>query len=156
MADADPDGAHIRTLWLRFLMLYCAPLVEAGRVFAALPPLYAIPEKNDYRYFSDKLDFIKYIQKEFSKSYNIQTTKKVALKPAEITRLLYNNSDYISELKKVSFNHAIDPQLLEDILVNRKLPFAKFKSTLSKKYRFLNIERTTIQLYSMESQMKIS
>ena len=142
MADADPDGAHIRTLWLRFLMLYCAPLVEAGRVFAALPPLYAIPEKNDYKYFSDKLDFIKYIQKEFSKSYNIQTIKKVNLKPAEITRLLYNNSDYISELKKISFNHAIDPQLLEDILINRKLPFNKFKSILSKKYRFLNIERT--------------
>lgn len=143
MADADPDGAHIRTLWLRFFMMYCAPLVEAGRVFAALPPLYAIPEKGGYKYFGDKLDFVKYIQKEFSKSCVIKSVKGDVLKSSEITRLLYNNSDYVSELEKVSANHAIDPYLLEDILVNRKLPFQKFKTVLNKKYRFLEFDKNS-------------
>lgn len=141
MADADPDGAHIRTLWLRFFMLYCAPFVEAGRLFAALPPLYAIPIKGGYMYFGTKLDFVKYIQKEFSKACVIKSIKGNTLKTSEVTRLLYNNSDYISELEKVSANHAIDPYLLEDILVNRKLPVNKFKSALLKKYRFLSFEK---------------
>ena len=141
MADADPDGAHIRTLWLRFFMMYCAPLVEAGRVFAALPPLYAIPEGKGYRYFGNKLDFIKYIQKEFSKSFVIKSLNGKKLTTGEVTRLLYNNSDYVSEIQKVSANHAIDPFLLEEILVNRKLPLTKFKNTLQKKYRFLEIEK---------------
>ena len=141
MADADPDGAHIRTLWLRFFMMYCAPLVEAGRVFAALPPLYAIPEKHGYKYFGNKLDFIKYIQKEFSKSCEIKSIKGDKLTTGEITRLLYNNSDYTSELEKISSNHAIDPYLLEEILVNRKLPFPKFKNAITKKYRFLECEK---------------
>lgn len=141
MADADPDGAHIRTLWLRFFLMYCAPLVKAGRVFAALPPLYAIPEKKGYRYFGDKLEFIKYIQKEFSKSCTIQDIKGNVLKTNEVTRLLYSNEEYVAEMNKISNNHAIDVFLLEDILVNRKLPFTKFKALLAKKYRFLECEK---------------
>ena len=137
MADADPDGAHIRTLWLRFFSMYCAPLVEAGRLFAALPPLYAIPEKKGYRYFGDKLEFIKFIQKEFSKSYVIKSVDGVKFTTNEVTKLLYNNEDYVTELEKVSLNHAIDPYLLEEILVNRNLPYPKFKNIISKKYRFL-------------------
>ena len=138
MADADPDGAHIRTLVLRFLAMYCKPLVMAGRVFAALPPLYGIPELKGYRFFTDKLDFVKYIQKEFSKSYEIKTIKGTVLTQKEVTRVLYNNSDYTVELEKVANTYAIDPFLLETILVNRKLPFAKFKSTIKKNFRFIS------------------
>ena len=140
MADADPDGAHIRTLLLRFLATYCKPLVMAGRVYAALPPLYGIPEKKGYRFFTDKLDFIKFVQKEFSKAYTIKTIKNKELSPRDITSLLYNNADYVSDLEKVANTYAIDPFLLEDILVNRKLPFAKFKTAIQKKYRFLEVE----------------
>ena len=142
MADADPDGAHIRTLWLNFFMMYCAPLVQAGRVFAALPPLYAIPEKNGYRYFGNMLDFVKFIQKEFSKNYELKNARGVVLKTSDVVKILYNNTDYVSELERVSTNHAIDPYLLEDILSDRKLAFAKFKTALLKKYRFLELSKS--------------
>ncbi|WP_037572035.1 DNA gyrase/topoisomerase IV subunit B [Phaeacidiphilus oryzae] len=54
LADADVDGAHIRTLLLTLFQRYMRPMVEAGRVFAAVPPLHRVelsnPRKGQEKY----------------------------------------------------------------------------------------------------------
>lgn len=66
MTDADVDGAHIRTLLLTLFFRYFQPLIEAGNIYIAQPPLFRVAKGKDIRYAYDEAERDKLIA-EFRK-----------------------------------------------------------------------------------------
>ena len=71
MADADVDGAHIRTLLLTFFFRYMRPLIENGNVFLAQPPLYKLSKKG-------LEDVYCYTDEDLEKQYKILEEKGIS------------------------------------------------------------------------------
>ena len=140
--DADLDGAHIRALLLRFFIMYMPGLIQAGRVYSAVPPLYGIKKGKQMIYFRDKIEYTKYTQKEFMKNNTITDVKGKPLSNNQILKLMIDNMYYTYEMSVITNRYAIDPYLLEILLINRDKSDKQLFTILKKNFRFLNkVER---------------
>jgi DNA gyrase subunit B len=123
LTDADVDGAHIRTLALTLLFREMQPLIEAGYVYIAKPPLYALRQGRKHRYIEreseledillgDKFEKIEVFDR-FNKQFKLTDTRW-----KRFSRLLKQHEGWASALRAahghgiVSFMH--EGRLLEE------------------------------------------
>jgi DNA gyrase subunit B len=83
LADADVDGAHIRTLLLTFFFRHMRQLIEGGKVFVAQPPLYRVKSDGKYLYVHDDKALDELRKKNGQKKMDIQRFKGLAEMEAE-------------------------------------------------------------------------
>lgn len=119
MADADVDGAHIRTLLLTFFYRYMQPLIEAGKVYIAQPPLYRISrgKKEKYAYSDDELQEI---VSKIDGRYTVQRYKGLGEMDAEQLWDTTMNPE-TRTLLKVNLEDAVNADEIFTILMGDKV-----------------------------------
>ena len=146
MTDGDFDGSHIADLLLLVFLKMFPGLVESGRVYKAVPPLYGIPVKNKMQYFSERIDFVRYMQKEYYKKNTVTDIKGKPIDSATFSRLLIENSDYMYDFTTISERYKLNPMLLEIVLTSyiAKERLDTLKKRITSEFRFMenkNIEK---------------
>ena len=123
MTDADVDGSHICTLLLTFLYRQMKPLIEAGYVYIAKPPLFSVRrrKKEDYLESEDELD--KFLFDSGIKRVNVHRTGEEVPLEMETVRLL---TECIREYRRLTtglIRHDIQPA---DYLLERNESSGEF------------------------------
>ena len=121
MADADVDGAHIRTLLLTFFFRYMRPLLEQGHVFLAQPPLYKVSKKgiqDVYCYTDEELD--KELEKIGRDNVSIQRYKGLGeMNPEQLWETTMNPENRI--LIRVTMDDAMKADRIFTILMGDEI-----------------------------------
>lgn len=131
--DADIDGYHIRTLLMKLFLQKRPGMVSDGKIYIAVPPLYGLPiDKGKYRYFKDKLDYIRYVESDFIRKQDIRYHDGRPVSQSDLVKILYANEGYSEEMDKICYT--TNPTFLEFVLRNRNKK--DLYSRLKKQYRF--------------------
>lgn len=137
--DADVDGAHIRTLILTFFYRYMQPMIEAGYVYIAQPPLYKISHNKTDRYaYSDRErdEILKGIGK---RNVNIQRFKGLGeMNPEQLWETTMDPKT--RTLLQVSIEDAaLADDIFTTLMGDKVEPRREFIQKYAKEVRFLDI-----------------
>jgi DNA gyrase subunit B len=115
MTDADVDGAHIRTLLLTFFYRYMQPLIQAGHVYVAQPPLFKIKRSGKEQWINTEKE-LEDIQKTVSGNLNIQRFKGLGeMNPDQLWNTTMDPKN--RKLLQVSLKDAVEANEIFSILM---------------------------------------
>ena len=122
MTDADVDGSHIRTLMLTFFFRHLRPLIEAGNIYIAQPPLYKITSGKsvNYAYSDDEMKEKTAIYEKKGTKYNVQRYKGLGeMNPEQLWETTLDPD--VRTLLRVTMEDARYADRMFDILMGDKV-----------------------------------
>ena len=142
LVDSDIDGYNMTSLLCTFFLLFMPELVQDGRLYKALAPLYIIKDSKN-PYILSKVDFYKLFADKVVDKTKLYDEQGKALSRSELTNLIERNRDYLDELKPLAQYIYCNPQLIEFLLVHKDTPKAKLNKALKKVFPELTFDEST-------------
>ncbi|ADG80904.1 DNA topoisomerase (ATP-hydrolyzing) subunit B [Thermincola potens] len=139
MTDADVDGAHIRTLLLTFFYRYMRPLIEAGYVYIAQPPLYKVKKNKIDNYVYSDHELEKLLNQIGREGVSLQRYKGLGeMNPEQLWETTMNPET--RTILRVNLEDAMIADEIFTILMGDKVePRREFIQTHAKEVRNLDI-----------------
>ena len=139
MTDADVDGSHIRTLLLTFLYRYMKPLIEAGYVYIAQPPLYRVKKGKEERYAFNDAELARMLDELGRDGVSVQRYKGLGeMNPAQLWETTMDPAR--RRLLRVTMEDAVEADHMFTILMGDKVePRKQFIEAYAKEVKNLDV-----------------
>ena len=156
------DGSKITSLTAGICVTHLKPLVEAGRLYKAFPPLYKIVKNGKEIFIKDNKEYAKFLLNEIKKDIKIKgiitKSQTVVFSEDDTVDLIVNTKKYFKKLDKLSRHKLMEKNLLEYIIMNihylRDGDKDKFEKKMQKKFKQLSLKKISKDNYTLRGIYK--
>lgn len=170
LTDADIDGSNITSLLLCFFLLFMKPLIDEGKIYKSIPPLYLLEKKSMKRFYKgnewlfDKKEYYDLLNNLIIQNVDVkledpETKNIVDLSKSELKRWLEMNSEYLLELDNLVKRAGSNPQIVESSCWYKLITNGNeelFKELIEKEFDELKYDLDDQSLYGSYNSESIS